>query len=1574
MNTVIKNVSASLLAAGIAVSAGAAPLAVRQQAMQRISEAGAMPRLNMQTSAGLPEEAESARRYNFAVKPDDSLYRVASPVEERRQKALKSATAAFRALDDNIDVRGQMTYHDAWDDSNFLKFQGFYSLPHSSEDTFYLRGLTSNGMNWGGYYDPENEIYYGIASDLSLSDGGGTYCYSLAYDTQTWQRIIGKSLPDFRMAAFSVARDPLTDIPYGYFINDYGNGMIWAEADYQNATRTKLADVEYTERMILMASDDAGEFYGINIKGELCKIDKTDGSHTVIAPTTLPILYRAGAVINNRNHTMLATTFHLDYGAGGIFDTSGSSGLWEINLETGETTRIAQFTGNVQVMNLYIDRTIQEKAPDAPGLTVSAPEGSMTATWEITIPETLYDGTPVQGNLDWRVLVEGRQIAQGSNMAGEKVSGQIELTKVGDTTFSAYCLNADGESATTNVTVFVGNGVPNAPKNVVLAHEDGKLTLSWDAVTTSSDGGYVSADDMRYIIRSLDGEEWTGVEGTSWDVPGFTEPVIRTVYQYSVTAVFDGRLSPETVGNFIALGAYNTPYDQVLSGLAFNEAVTKLGYSQINGDYTPENNDNNVWAFGTSGASFKIQYARTTQADDYMVLPAVYLEEGKVYEFNTSAYTQSSSTASGHQRLSVCVGPEATAESLSQTTIVEEMDVRAAKATPVIMRGTFKAPSTGSYYFAVRCTTPRTSGQPYTLGSNTVYITETHLTEGLSENSPALVENVVIERDADGAHKAKITATAPTKNIMGEDLSGNVTIEVYRDGTKVTSRSVKPGAAMSAYTDNVPAMGTYEYSVVAVQNGASGPALKQSVFIGPYAPKAPENVQMLEAYQPGYVMVMWNAVTEDINKNPLKATNVSYMVYKLGRDEYNQQVFIPMLDEPTKNCNAVFMANDNPDRQGLYEYYVKAWNCGEVEGTYARTPYLAIGNAYKLPVRYSNLSDLNSFVAGTGSILGGAGFSTVGDGDGIASQDLDDCFFASVSDALDKSCYLFTGKIDLADCERPELSFYTYRFDPEDRNSIQTHVLVDGEWVTITPTPDFGYARHADMEPGQWTKVRYDLSQYKGKFVQLRFTAYHSTHLNTLLDNIRVQEVADKDLAAVSIEAPATVKANTHFDITVKVTSFGWQTAKDFTVDLFRDGELMSTQTIPSLDYEETVTVMFDNVMTLFDENGTESSFSAAVNYDGDKEPANNATAEISVIREISAMPVVDDLDAQLTDRGTRLTWTPYQLEATGEGAFTEDFENAEAWGTVVDGWTMVDEDLQPIIRRLSSKVTLPYGSMTKLPWFVFEDTDWLETEPAALAHSGHKYLGASSSDNYDDDESYYPTIKDWAISPALNGQAQTITFWAKSLSGNNRMQVWYATEVTGDIKKFTQIKTFGNSVGNQTITKDWTEYSFEVPEGALCFALRSYSECKSMLMVDDVTYIPDYTYGKPVLVGYDIYRDGKKINTEPVVGNEYLDEDMPAGSHTYHVVGVFTDGPSELSNDAQVYLSGVGIVAAATAATVTADGHDIVVSNAGDATVAVATVDGKLLYRGNGDTRLTVAPAIYLVTVANTTTKLIVR
>ncbi|MDE7376291.1 MAG: choice-of-anchor J domain-containing protein, partial [Muribaculaceae bacterium] len=152
--------------------------------------------------------------------------------------------------------------------------------------------------------------------------------------------------------------------------------------------------------------------------------------------------------------------------------------------------------------------------------------------------------------------------------------------------------------------------------------------------------------------------------------------------------------------------------------------------------------------------------------------------------------------------------------------------------------------------------------------------------------------------------------------------------------------------------------------------------------------------------------------------------------------------------------------------------------------------------------------------------------------------------------------------------------------------------------------------------------------------------------------------------------------------------------------------------------------------------------------------------------------------------------------------------------------------------------------------------------------------------------------LNDWLISHALPGIAQPISFFAKSYSGEypETFQVLYSTTdmATASFKKI-------SGMVDITAPEAWTEYSYNLPEGAKYFAIRCTSDDKFMLFVDDITYIPANGAADLEIVGYNVYRDGVKVNAEPVAEATFTDADLAANTtYTFAVSVVYTQGESK--------------------------------------------------------------------------------
>ena len=117
---------------------------------------------------------------------------------------------------------------------------------------------------------------------------------------------------------------------------------------------------------------------------------------------------------------------------------------------------------------------------------------------------------------------------------------------------------------------------------------------------------------------------------------------------------------------------------------------------------------------------------------------------------------------------------------------------------------------------------------------------------------------------------------------------------------------------------------------------------------------------------------------------------------------------------------------------------------------------------------------------------------------------------------------------------------------------------------------------------------------------------------------------------------------------------------------------------------------------------------------------------------------------------------------------------------------------------------------------------------------------------------------------------------------------MWYS-KGTSAIADFVRLDSIRYS-------NDWQTLSFDVPEGTRHFAVRAVharnnsADCP-LLMVDNIRYLPLDREAR--LLGYNVYRDGARVNTEAVTAPTYLDRKMRQGSYRYRVSALYTLGES---------------------------------------------------------------------------------
>lgn len=1459
----------------------------------------------------------------------NGLHKVQSAIKAQNKVAVNSATSAHRVAASGITLRGAVEFADSWASGGDFAY-GMYSVPTVDGGGFEMLGATDKALgigvddNNGTFYSTYLETFYGYVIGYGVA----------AYDTETWDLISDTSLEEMSVIAHAMALDPVSGEIYGTFPDASGSGVTWKKADFEALSATDIAPLDVY--LCAVACDDSGQFYGVSsynegtdeapdYKHDLYKIEKETGELTFIAPVTggYTTVYQIGGCINNQNHTMLITA---------STDTDGS--LWEIDLATGVSTKLVAFADAEEVTSIYIPKpAAADKAPAAPGLEVACENGAMDVQIKLTMPTTLFDGTPAAGQtFSYSVLANGEEVMTGSALAGAEVSENVAISASGFVSFAATASNSEGASPKAKASCYVGKGTPSAPQNVELTWASNMATLTWSAVSTASDGGYINPEDITYTVLDSEGQVLAdGLATTTFTKEEKVNPAqYRDVY-YSVKAVYDGKSSEAVESNRVGLGVRRPPF-------AFDMTdPLQFGYHTI----FDANEDGKTWNF--NGGITRYSYSSDNDADDWLFSPNLFLYKDHAYKITAKV----SSSTTFPERIEIKAGyGQANVGSMTATvvpaTVIQSSDI-------VTLEGWLIADRAGMFVIGFHAISDADELH--------LKLHSYEISAPVAGTLPGAVENPVVTPDPNGALKADISFKAPSKTIVGADLTGDVKVKVLRGETLVGEVTCAAGSDQSVADNDVPEIGTYTYTLVSLSaDGQEGLSTSVSAFVGPKTPADIEAVEMTEP-TPGTFVLNWPAVTMAADGSELLPANVSYKVFTVTTNAYGQLAVgdeIGVVTEPT------FTYNTTPiEQQGYFRLAVQAFNLSEGSEMLALGTVLT-GTPYDMPVVYTNMESLDHFLG-----IGGDGrvqIYTPETLEGIEPCD-DSEFFGIQHQYLDQSSYLVTGKINITG-EMPVFSFYVYSLtgagDSEDTNENIVSVIADGEETVLRTVVN----NEDGMEGCTWNKVMVPLDAYVGKTIQVKLTGVCKGYAFNLYDNIRVCNNLNHDLSA-AISAPATVETGKEFNVNVAVANEGAEDSDSYTVNLYRDGEIVATQTNQYGSASgEKENFTFKQTLGLTD--GESAEYKAVVVYEADENPDNNETAAVTVARKLSTLPKVSGLAGERSEQGVSLTWDAIVIGERVPTQVTEDFESGEPFAKEFADWTFVD--LDGVTQGGFQNLDIPgvvHGQTTG-SFFVFDNADDAFNLSFATT-SGTKFLATL----YNSDDSQ---IDDWAISPLLTGDAQTISFQARSYSPEypEQIEVWYTTSESVNPEDFVKVEAFGTQTVPCNSNRDFTLYTAALPAGAKHFAIRSCAAGSFMLLVDDVTFTKlDGFDGE--LKGYNVYRDGVKINDALVAEPSFVDTEAGAEAHTYHVTAVYDKGESELSEPVTIDQSGIDAVLAA-GMKVAVEGKFIVVTGAAGKLVTINAVDGKTIHSAQGDARVAVNSAIYLVTVDRKTVKVIVR
>ena len=872
------------------------------------------------------------------------------------------------------------------------------------------------------------------------------------------------------------------------------------------------------------------------------------------------------------------------------------------------------------------------------------------------------------------------------------------------------------------------------------------------------------------------------------------------------------------------------------------------------------NADDYTWNWNANYGAYYL-YAEE-DGDDYLISPAVNFEAGKNYKVVVNASCASSNYP---EKFRVLVGKAASVEGLTQevlaTTVVDVKDSTDFEAE-------FAVAESGQYYVAVQALS---DADMYRLNIHKISIEK-----GAEPTAPAAVTDFSVIPGLKGANWALVKFNAPAVAVNGSALTENMNINVLRNGEVIkTFEDVAP-SVMTSFKDETAAAGFNTYQIVA--SNTSGAGLKSekiTVYVGFDVPTPVDEVKTTDLGNK--IELSWEPVgSKGLNGGYVDPNQVDYLVYDVEYQEFMGMLF-PVIgelrDSVRNNTFSQIEINTNEGEQGYTEFVVITKNeVGEGGQTNAA---LWTGAPYELPW-FENFA--------------GKSFHSMFDYDNLSlyisedASDEDGVALKAMAAEEAGAAFLATGKIDMKGAANPTLLFDVKNFATASTLSIVGQKS-DGTLATLLD--------NVAGTSTEYTTVKVSLAGVKDNNYNRFYFNFNFGNLtdSILIDNIKIVDLYEHDVE-VSLTAPTSIVAGNTAKLKMTVANNAENAANGFTLKLTANNKEIYNKTFnEALKAFSSIDVDAEFKTTVFDEAG-DVTLKAEIVYGNDLNPDNNEDEAVITVKEPAVAAPTDLAAVQSADNTVTLTWNAPAAGAPAE--VTESFDNEAVSVPFSIGGITAEQHTGAFgdCSLYDGNGIHVYGFQNTTFENASEVQAWQVANPSKIsasfaetypAHSGDQFLWSfCPADQDENGNDIMPAADHWLISPELTGAAQTISFYARAITGQYGAETFEVLASSTD-KNPSSFTIVGSAYSTEET--EWTAFSAELPAGTKYFAIRHTAKDIFGLLVDDVTY----SVGSVAPASFNIYVDAAAAGTATETTAEL--KNLTYGNHVFAVTAVYANG-----------------------------------------------------------------------------------